>query len=140
MNRGARELLGCDCNTVAAHGRCARRSSDGTLWAVYASDDALICELTRCSLEDSGRVSHACEFASCELPPLSTCTLAATCADRGCDNTSYDLIETRGVLPFARSAPRVCASAKPRAAACAGPCFSMRRAWHPQRPCIRNDT
>jgi hypothetical protein len=89
VDRSERELLGCDCNSVAAFGRCARRVSDGSLWAVRASDEAVAGELARCSFEESDRVTHACEFAHCEHPPLSTCSLEATCADRGCDNPLY---------------------------------------------------
>ena len=82
--------LGCDCNPDAAFGRCVRDTATDTLWVVRASDDGLLgVRYQRCSLEESDRMTAACDFAHCEHRPLSVCTLEATCADRGCDNLEF---------------------------------------------------
>jgi hypothetical protein len=90
VDRGQVGFVGCDCNPDAAFPHCGRRTSDDTLWVFNASELAADSGIAVCTPDESDRVTNACEFAQCEVQPLSICTLEATCADRGCDNLEFD--------------------------------------------------
>lgn len=90
VDRAGLAFLGCDCSMIPTTGACVRRTSDDTLWALGGGQLDGAAGFAACTIEEYDRVTHACEFASCELPPLSLCTVEATCADRGCDNLQYD--------------------------------------------------
>jgi hypothetical protein len=90
VDRAQPGFVGCDCNPDAAFAHCGRRTSDGTLWVFNAAEVGADSGFAACTPEESDRVTNACDFAHCEVQPLSICTLEATCADRGCDNLEFD--------------------------------------------------
>jgi hypothetical protein len=84
--------IACSCdndgNLVAD--RCRKRVSDGSLWFMggrYLTEQQ---EWTECSAEDLPNGEVSCVFAGCQSPPASMCSVADTCALRGCDTPELD--------------------------------------------------
>jgi hypothetical protein len=90
VDRAGLAFLGCDCSMVPEGGViCRRRTTDDTIWALTNGHPAGT-SFVPCTDEEQERIGHACEFAECELPPLSICSVEATCAQRGCEGLEYD--------------------------------------------------
>ncbi len=83
--------LGCQC-TAAFGSYCRRRVSDGKLFVAPDGEFEDPSAWLPCTAEESTRFRASCDFAACENPPASYCTLEQTCSSRGCDTPQYDAV------------------------------------------------
>ena len=91
FDRDTRLLVGCSCTPPPSLDgeRCHKRVSDGSLW-IFDGTLTNDGDFTACEIQDLPTGAWSCDFAACEEPPQSTCTVAETCQTLRCDGQEFD--------------------------------------------------
>lgn len=83
--------VACECGDASvAYPGCHRRRSDGTVWYFGADRLADPSAWEDCNEEQNQAASFACDFNTCDRPPLSTCRPPDMCEVRDCGGLEYD--------------------------------------------------